>query len=70
MSSALQWMVLRNNSCFLLKGGHGQTLTKVSINYFKTLNRQSTHRRLFVYFVFEDLAVYNLKRKKLVDEIQ
>jgi len=27
MSSHLQWMLLRNNSCFLLRGAHGQTFT-------------------------------------------
>ena len=27
MSSHLQWMVIRNNSAYLVKGGHGQTFT-------------------------------------------
>ena len=29
MSSHLQWMLVRNNSAFLLKGAHGQTFTTV-----------------------------------------
>ena len=27
MSSHLQWMLIRNNSSFLVRGGHGQTFT-------------------------------------------
>jgi hypothetical protein len=30
MSSHLQWMVVRNNSAFLLKGAHGNTFSTVS----------------------------------------
>ncbi len=35
MSSHLAWMVVRNNSAFLLKGGHGQTLSTVSLTHHK-----------------------------------